>query len=84
MNAITGITSLLEHDAGNEEKVREYARKIDVSARHLLGIINDVLDMSKIEAGKTVLSILIFIIWNLCFVEECETKSSVAMQSTVS
>ena len=54
MNAITGITSLLEHDAGNEEKVREYARKIDVSARHLLGIINDVLDMSKIEAGKTV------------------------------
>ena len=54
MNAITGITSLLEHDAGNEEKVREYARKIGVSARHLLGIINDVLDMSKIEAGKTV------------------------------
>ena len=54
MNAITGITSLLEHDAGNEEKVREYAKKIDVSARHLLGIINDVLDMSKIEAGKTV------------------------------
>ena len=29
MNAITGITSLLEHDAGNEEKVREYAKKID-------------------------------------------------------
>ncbi|MBN2947613.1 MAG: response regulator [Blautia sp.] len=54
MNAITGITSLLEYDAGNEEKVREYAKKIDVSARHLLGIINDVLDMSKIEAGKTV------------------------------
>ena len=54
MNAITGITSLLEHDAGNEEKVREYAKKIDVSAQHLLGIINDVLDMSKIEAGKTV------------------------------
>ena len=54
MNAITGITALLEHDAGNEEKVREYAKKIDVSAQHLLGIINDVLDMSKIEAGKTV------------------------------
>ena len=54
MNAITGITSLLEYDAENEEKVREYAKKIDVSAQHLLGIINDVLDMSKIEAGKTV------------------------------
>ena len=54
MNAIIGITSLIRHDAGNEVKVTEYADKIDVSAQHLLGIINDVLDMSKIEAGKTV------------------------------
>ena len=54
MNAIIGITSLIRHDAGNEAKVIEHADKIDVSAQHLLGIINDVLDMSKIEAGKTV------------------------------
>lgn len=54
LNAIIGITSLIRHDAGNEMKVMEYADKIDVSAQHLLGIINDVLDMSKIEAGKTV------------------------------
>ena len=54
MNAIIGITSLIRHDAGNKAKVIEYADKIDISSRHLLGIINDVLDMSKIEAGKTV------------------------------
>ena len=53
MNAIVGMTALIEHDADNEEKVREYARKIDVSSKHLLGIINDVLDMSKIETGQT-------------------------------
>ena len=54
MNAIIGITSLIRHDAGNKAKVIEYADKIDISSQHLLGIINDVLDMSKIEAGKTV------------------------------
>ena len=54
MNAIIGITSLLRHDAGDKAKVIEYADKIDISSQHLLGIINDVLDMSKIEAGKTV------------------------------
>ena len=53
MNAIIGITSLIRHDAGDKGKVIEYADKIDTSSQHLLGIINDVLDMSKIEAGKT-------------------------------
>ena len=54
MNAIIGMTSLIRHDAGNKDKVIEYADKIDISSQHLLGIINDILDMSKIEAGKTV------------------------------
>ena len=54
MNAIIGITSLIRYDAGDKGKVIEYADKIDTSSQHLLGIINDVLDMSKIEAGKTV------------------------------
>ena len=54
MNAVIGMTSLIRHDAGSKDKVIEYADKIDISSQHLLGIINDILDMSKIEAGKTV------------------------------
>ena len=65
MNAIIGITSLIRHDAGNKAKVIEYADKIDISSQHLLGIINDVLDMSKIEAGKTVFKYSDFSIWIL-------------------
>ncbi len=56
MNAIIGITSLIEHDAGDEDKVRAYVKKIEVSSQNLLGIINDVLDMNKIESGKTTLN----------------------------
>ena len=52
MNAIIGITSLIRHDAGDKAKVTEYADKIDTSSQLLLGIINDVLDMSKIGSGK--------------------------------
>ena len=71
MNAIVGITSLIRHDAGNKAKVIEYADKIDISSQHLLGIINDVLDMSKIEAGKTVFKYSDFSI--LDFIRELET-----------
>ncbi len=56
MNAIVGIISLIEHDAGDEARVREYIKKIELSAQNLLGIINDVLDMNKIESGKTTLN----------------------------
>ena len=71
MNAIIGITSLIRHDAGNKAKVIEYAEKIDISSQHLLGIINDVLDMSKIEAGKTVFKYSDFSILDL--VQELNT-----------
>ena len=71
MNAIIGITSLIRHDAGNKAKVIEYADKIDSSSQHLLGIINDVLDMSKIEAGKTVFKYSDFSILDL--VQELDT-----------
>ena len=52
MNAIIGITSLIRYDAGNKGKVIEYADKIDTSSQHLLAIINDVLDMSKLDSGE--------------------------------
>ena len=71
MNAIIGMTSLIRHDAGNKDKVIEYADKIDISSQHLLGIINDVLDMSKIEAGKTVFKYTDFSI--LDFITELNT-----------
>lgn len=56
MNAIVGFTTLLSKDCNNPEKVQEYTKKIAFSSQHLLGLINDVLDMSKIEAGKMKLS----------------------------
>ena len=71
MNAIIGITSLIRYDADDKGKVIEYADKIDTSSQHLLGIINDVLDMSKIEAGKTVFKYSDFSIVD--FIQELDT-----------
>ncbi|MBO7670915.1 MAG: amino acid permease, partial [Oscillospiraceae bacterium] len=55
MNAIIGLDSLALRDETISEKTREYLEKIDASARHLLGLINDILDMSRIESGRLVL-----------------------------
>lgn len=57
MNAVLGFTMLLDRDAENPDKVREYTKKITQSGQHLLSLINDVLDVSKIESGKVVLSV---------------------------
>ncbi len=57
MNAVLGFTTLLARDADNPVKVREYTRKITASGQHLLSLINDVLDVSKIESGKVVLNL---------------------------
>lgn len=65
MNAILGFTTLLAKDADNPVKVREYTRKITASGKHLLSLINDVLDVSKIESGKVVLTIGEFTLSNL-------------------
>lgn len=56
MNAIIGYATLLAKDAENPDRVREYTHKITYSGQHLLSLINDVLDMSKIESGKTSLN----------------------------
>ncbi len=55
MNAIIGMTQVARR-SGSTEKIRYCVNKIESSSQHLLGIINDVLDMSKIEAGKLVLN----------------------------
>ena len=56
MNAVIGFTTLLAKDAENPDKVREYTKKIMASGQHLLGLINDILEVSKIESGKLVLT----------------------------
>lgn len=60
MNAIIGMTTLIEHEAESPEKVRAYTAKINRSSQHLLGLINEVLDMSKIESGKLVMNLTDF------------------------
>jgi len=57
MNAVLGFTTLLAKDAENPDKVREYTKKITASGQHLLSLINDILDVSKIESGKVVLNV---------------------------
>ena len=52
MNAIIGFTSLAASHVDNKEKVQEYLSKISTSSEHLLSLINDILDMSRIESGK--------------------------------
>ena len=52
MNAIIGLDRIALNDPGISEATREYLEKIGLSAQHLLGIINDILDMSRIESGR--------------------------------
>lgn len=56
MNAIVGMTNFAIEEIGNPEKVREYLGKIDSSSKVLLGLVNDVLDMAKIESKELVLT----------------------------
>ena len=56
MNAIVGMTAIATANMDNAEQVKNCLRKITLSSKHLLGLINDVLDMSKIESGKMTLN----------------------------
>lgn len=55
MNAIIGLDSIALKDPGLTERTREHLEKIGGSAKHLLGLINDILDMSRIESGRMTL-----------------------------
>lgn len=70
MNAIIGMTAIAVSNLEDSGKVKECLRKITLSSKHLLGLINDVLDMSKIESGKLTL--------NRNFVSLRETMDSIA------
>ena len=56
MNAIMGIANLMEHSLNSPEKLENYLSKLQLSSRHMLGLINDLLDMNKIESGVPHLS----------------------------
>ena len=56
MNAIVGLTTLLEHEIHEPEKLQLHIQKIQNSSQHLLGLINDILDMSKIESSEVKLN----------------------------
>lgn len=56
MNGIVGMTTIAMANIDNTERVKDCLRKITLSSKHLLGLINDVLDMSKIESGKLTLN----------------------------
>ena len=55
MNAIIGFTALAQTHIDDRDQVEDYLKKISVSSQHLLSLINDVLDMSRIENGKVTL-----------------------------
>lgn len=56
MNAVVGMTTVALSNIDDKDYVQNCLKKIDISSKHLLGLINDVLDMSKIESGKMTLS----------------------------
>ena len=60
MNAIIGLTTIAEKNLGDTESVRESLRKITLASNHLLTLINDILDISKVESGKLNLSPVTF------------------------
>ena len=57
VSAIMGLVTLLRGDAGNRERVLEYTRQIEAASHHLLSLINDVLDMNKLENGVAALNL---------------------------
>lgn len=77
MNGIIGMTEIAISNIGNDKKVEECLRKISVSGKHLLGLVNDVLDMSKIENGKMVLTVE-----QIALPELMESVMSIAVPAT--
>lgn len=58
MNAIVGIANLMEHGTTSPEQLSDYIQKIKLSSSHMLSLINDILDMSKIESDKVELQLV--------------------------
>lgn len=57
MNTLVGLCTLLQRDINDAEKLNEHIKHLTLTSRHMLTLINDILDMSKIEAGETTLNV---------------------------
>ncbi len=56
LNTILGMTAIAKKESNNKEKMNECVEKIDIAGKHLLSLVNDVLDMSQIDRGKMILT----------------------------
>ena len=77
MNAIVGITMLMEHEEGLSDQLHNYIHKVQISSRHLLGLINDILDMSKIESKEVKLNLE-----SVCLTEQIGQVDSIIRSQT--
>jgi signal transduction histidine kinase/CheY-like chemotaxis protein len=79
MNAIIGMTAIARKDIGNPHHVEDCLRKINLSGNHLLTLINDILDISKIESGKYAINPIVFsladLMDNVCNIVRQTVKS---------
>ena len=57
MNAIVGMSNLMEYSIDDKDKLKYYIKKLQTSGQHMLGLINDILDLSKIESGEVKLNL---------------------------
>lgn len=78
LNAVIGMTTIAKAYVGNKKKVEECLDKIIVSSKYLLALINDILDMSKIESGKMTLNCTVFSILEV--VEDIKMVTSSQME----
>lgn len=75
MNAVVGFTNLAIQSGDDSEKVQDYLSKIKVSSEHLLGIVNEVLEISRIESGQTKLD------ENICSIRDIVDETSVIISN---
>ena len=66
MNSVLGYAQLIARSSGVDSQVQEYVKRIELSGKHLLDLINTILDLSKIESGKSELNESSFDLTNLC------------------
>lgn len=71
INGVIGMTEIARRNLGNDEKVADCLNKIDSASDHLLSLVNDVLDMSRIESGKTEISVAPINLTDFC--NDCVT-----------